>query len=260
MLTVVDFLKLYADSIEEGRPVPVEVKGEPVKVGQVRELTTIPGERFLVLEEVEPDLFLTVPMTSYLQLVNFKPYPIVFEFPSGLRLATLPVWDYLGKELIERFSLVIGHVKEDNLKKVKVWLEEVKNIDLPWYTRKFLKLNSKIWAKLSLFSILEKLEEVEEEKPMPKVIKLTQDSRERLKNPYSLALAAHARYQKGKNFYVVFDEKQTRVYLPLDMIGKRIKVSVGDVVLFEGELDSHVLVIEENLTGYGAEDINVVEL
>lgn len=149
MLTVMDFLRLYEKSLEEGRLVPVKVDGEPVKVGQVRELATIPGERFLVLEEVEPELYLTVPMSSYLPLLNFEPYPPVFVFRGyssryALTLACVPVWDYLRKELIEGYSQKIGYLGEESLKRVKEWLEEVKGIDLPWYVRKFIRLNSMV--------------------------------------------------------------------------------------------------------------------
>jgi hypothetical protein len=232
-----DLLRLYEKSLEEGMPVPVEVNGEPVRVGQVRELATIPFERFLVLEEVEPELFLTVPVTSYLHLLNFKPYPPTYLFRGysskfDLVLACVPSWDYMKKELIERFSQKIGYIREEQLKRVKEWLSEVINIDLPWYTRKFLRLNSKVWAKLTQSSLLTHIEELEE-KAEPQIIELEKELSSYVEKPI---------YKKIENFYVAIDN-QTRLYPPIQLAGQKIRISVKDKTVFEGEVLSHLIIL-----------------
>ncbi|MEM4591823.1 hypothetical protein [Pampinifervens florentissimum] len=240
MLTVMDFLRLYEKSLEEGRLVPVKVDGEPVKVGQVRELATIPGERFLVLEEVEPELYLTVPMSSYLPLLNFEPYPPVFVFRGyssryALTLACVPVWDYLRKELIEGYSQKIGYLGEESLKRVKEWLEEVKGIDLPWYVRKFIRLNSEVWASLMQVSLMEHADRLEEEVSEPQVIELEKELSSHVEKPI---------YKKLENFYVAIDS-QTRLYPPIELAGKKIRISISGRPVFEGEVLSHCLILTE---------------
>lgn len=257
MLTVLDLLENYKESLKEGRLTPVPIKGDQASVGQIRELTTIPEERFLVLEEVKKDLFLTVPMTSYLQLIyGDYPLPKVYEL-RGLRLSPVPTWDYLRRDLIENYSYVIGKISD--LTEIKVWLNEIKNAKLPWYTRKFLKLNAKVWSKLSLSSILTKLEE-EEKEPSSWVIRLSPDVEERIKEVTVSTLAAETKYKKGENFYAVVEKESLKLYLPLEFVGKRIRISYEGIVLFEGEVESPVLEIEGDFRGIKVEELNVVEL
>lgn len=241
MLTVMDLLRLYEKSLEEGMPVPVEVNGEPVRVGQVRELATIPGERFLVLEEVKEGLYLTVPMTSYLQLVNFQPYPPTFVFKGyssryALTLACVPVWDYLTGELIEEYSQKIGYLNEESLKRVKEWLNEVINIDLPWYTRKFLSLNSKVWAKLTQSSLLD----LEEEKieVIPLYIHLPEEIP-------SIEVDVPIYYYGKAPANVMVEKGKTSILFEIEKVGSTVKITAGDYTIYEGKLETPWLVLDK---------------
>lgn len=135
----------------------------------------------------------------------------------------------------------------------------LKNAKLPWYTRKFLKLNAKVWSKLSLSSILTKLEE-EEKEPSSWVIRLSPDVEERIKEVTVSTLAAETKYKKGENFYAVVEKESLKLYLPLEFVGKRIRISYEGIVLFEGEVESPVLEIEGDFRGIKVEELNVVEL
>ncbi len=103
-----ELLEIYEKNLKEGSDELLEVphKKEP-KVGQIRELWSVPVERFVILQEVQEGLYKTVPLTSYLQVLpNSTP---IYELRSrGLKLGVVPVWDYLRRELIENYSQVIG--------------------------------------------------------------------------------------------------------------------------------------------------------
>lgn len=244
-MTVMDFLRLYEESLKEGRLIPVKVDGEPVKVGQVRELATIPGERFLVLEEVQENLFLTVPMTSYLHLLNFKPYPPVFAFHNYssryvLNLACVPSWDYLRRELMEGYSQVIGTIGEESLKRVKEWLNEVIKSDLPWYVRKFISLNSEVWARLTQASLMEHAERLEEAQVEvePLYICLPEEVP-------SIEVSAPIYYYWKLPANVMVEEGRTSIMFEIEDTGKPVRIKAGDYTIYEGKLESPWLVLNK---------------
>ncbi|MCX8000829.1 MAG: hypothetical protein N3A69_18130, partial [Leptospiraceae bacterium] len=62
----VELLKAYEVSIKEGTHVPARVqRSTPPQVGQVREVWSVPVERFVITEKVSDGLYKTVPLTSY---------------------------------------------------------------------------------------------------------------------------------------------------------------------------------------------------
>ncbi|MEM0504061.1 MAG: hypothetical protein QXT58_05060 [Archaeoglobaceae archaeon] len=162
-MLIVELLELYEKNLKEGRPIPTvvpEYLRKPVAVGQIRELWTVPVERFVILDKTSEGLYLTVPMTSYLQLLPHN--SPVYEIKSrGLRLGVVPVWDYLRQELIENYSQVIGKASPQEIERIRECLKQEKQ--LSWHTRRFIRLNSKLWANLTLFSMLSYAEEQEED-------------------------------------------------------------------------------------------------
>ncbi|WP_171261032.1 hypothetical protein, partial [Acinetobacter baumannii] len=172
-------------------------KKEP-KVGQIRELWSVPVERFVILQEVQEGLYKTVPLTSYLQVLpNSTP---IYELRSrGLKLGVVPVWDYLRRELIENYSQVIGKLPEEELSKIEEYLSREK--ELKFATRRYIKLNSKRWAKWTMYSLLAQAELAEREEAQ--VIRLSPDTEKALEEIRTYALAADNRYFKVGNFFVV---------------------------------------------------------
>ncbi|MEJ5339863.1 MAG: hypothetical protein ACK42C_06990 [Aquificaceae bacterium] len=253
----IELLQTYEKSLKEGtdRLFQVPEKREP-QVGQIREMWSLPVERFLVLEEAGEGLFLTVPLTSYLQLLP-ESAPVYELRSHGLRLGVVPVWDYLRKELIENCSQVLGRVSPEELLRVKSYVLETKN--LKYATRKFIKLNSRRWAKWTMHSLLAQAEKAEREEGQ--FIRLTPDVERELSSYRTYALAAENRYFRGERYISVLKERVLRLYLPVEMVGRLIRVLVGSVVIYEGELESVRLDIEGDFSGINLqEELKVVEL
>ncbi len=252
-----ELLEIYEKNLKEGSDELLEVphKKEP-KVGQIRELWSVPVERFVILEEVQEGLYKTVPLTSYLQVLpNSTP---IYELRSrGLKLGVVPVWDYLRRELIENYSQVIGKLPEEELSKIEEYLSREK--ELKFATRRFIKLNSKRWAKWTMYSLLAQAELAEREETQ--VIRLSPDTEKALEEIRTYALAADNRYFKVGNFFVVLEEGLLRLYLPIEFVGKVVRVLLGSVVVFEGEVESPRLEILGNFFGINIpEELKVVEL
>ncbi|MCX8000627.1 MAG: hypothetical protein N3A69_17035, partial [Leptospiraceae bacterium] len=131
-------------------------------VGQVREMWTIPLERFLVLEEVGDGLYKTVPLTSYVLLLPSSA-PVYRLQSYGLRLGAVPTWDYLRVEFIEKYTTSIGRISPQELERVKIYVKTTDSDSLKYATRKFISLNSKVWAKWTMASLLHHADLAEEE-------------------------------------------------------------------------------------------------
>lgn len=156
-----ELLEAYEKNLKEGTDKLIEVKDKKApQPGQIREIWSVPVERFLIVEEVNQGLYLTVPMTSYLQLLPYS--SPVYELKSlGLKLGVLPVWDYLRQELIVNYSQVIGKVNPQEIERIREYLNQEK--ELKWHTKRFIRLNSKRWAKWTMYSLLAQAEEEEEQ-------------------------------------------------------------------------------------------------
>ncbi len=251
-----DLLEIYEKSLKEGTDQLLEVPHrKPPAPGQIRELWSLPLERFMVLEEVSEGLYLTVPLTSYLQLLPHS--SPVYEIKSrGLRLGVVPVWDYLRQELIENYSQVIGRVSQDQIQKVKDYITKTK--DLRWATKRFISLNSKRWAKWTMHSLLAQADLAEE---IAQIVHINEQIQKDLSSYRTYALAAENKYFKGSNFFAVLRENLLRLYLPVEYVGKRLKVLVGSVVVFEGELESVKLDLVGDFSGINLEEeLRIVEL
>ncbi|MCX7999019.1 MAG: hypothetical protein N3A69_08740 [Leptospiraceae bacterium] len=167
-----ELLKIYEESLKNGRNVPVKVSTPvPPRVGQIRELLTIPVERFVILSKIQDGLYLTAPMTAYLQLL---PKDSLFYKLSvtGVKLGVIPTWDYLREEIILNYTLPIGSVPQVDIPKIEQWVRSWRDDSAGYAVRKFISLNSKVWAKWTMWSLFhqadieeenENLEETEEE-------------------------------------------------------------------------------------------------
>lgn len=158
-----ELLSMYEKNLKEGSIKLIEVPEpyEEIQTGQIRELWMIPPERFLVLEKVDDNLYITVPMTSYIQLLpeDAPLYANKYTDDFITTLGVVPVWDYVRGEIIRKYSKVIGRIRETELSKIKSYIEKGNNY--PWEVRRFIKLNSKIWSSLNMYSILSDVDEIE---------------------------------------------------------------------------------------------------
>ncbi|MDW7973340.1 MAG: hypothetical protein RMI01_09100 [Thermodesulfovibrio sp.] len=229
---MLDLLKAYEVSIKEGTHVPARVQRSiPPQVGQVREVWSVPVERFVIVSEVGDGLYKTVPLTSYLQLLP-RNAPLYELLSAGLRLGALPLWDYLRAEFIEEYTNPIGRISPQELEKIKKYVNSTDRGSLDYVVKRFIRLNSKRWARWTMYSLLSHEDEVDEQSVT--IIELTQDIQSKLSTYKTHALAD--KYFKGKNFFGVRTEEGLRLYLPSELIGRKVRIAVGDAVLFEGEL------------------------
>ncbi|MDW8295243.1 MAG: hypothetical protein RMK21_07855, partial [Aquificaceae bacterium] len=254
--------KIYEESLKEGTHLPAKVPEKfsqlLPQVGEIREVWNIPPERFIIIRQVEDGLFFTVPMSSYLLLL--PPGSPIYELKRlGLRLGVVPTWDYLREEFIKRYTSPIGRVPQADLSKIEQWVRSWREDSAGYAVRKFISLNSRIWAKWTMASLLHHADLAEE--GAFQVIKLD-DKTERDLEPYRVfALAAENRYFKGENFYAVLLDNGLRLYLPEELFRKRVRITIGEVVLFEGELEDTRLELEGNFSGINPEEVlKVVEL
>lgn len=252
-----ELLELYESSLKEGTDIPVEVQTvKEVSVGQIREITSIPPERFIIIGQ-EGDLFITAPVTSYIELLP-RHTPLYRLRSWGLRLGVVPAWDFLRREFIEKYSYVLGRANEEEVEKVKSYLKSVDINSVGWTVKRFIRLNSKRWAKWTMASLLVHADMAEQGAV---VVRLTPEVESRMDRYRTYALAAENRYFRGENFLAVLTERGLRLYLPDELLGKKVRISAGDVVLFEGELESTSLEMEGNFSRINPEEvIRVVEI
>jgi len=253
----VKLLEIYREVVEKGDNTLAKIDPTPACVGQIRNLTFLPEEYFLVLEETDQNLFLVVPLSFYLPLLIPAKPPYYLYKPHYRKpeddatvLMVVPTWYYVRREIIENYSRVVLTVDE---KPAKEYIQKIRRDHFPWYLRQFLHLNAKRWANLVLASLLKDVEEREEEIYIQRV----QGDTSKLSTP--LALAAHSKYRKGENYFAVFEEDRLRLYLPVEYLGKTISVRIQDKPIFEGTLESVVLEILGNFRGF-EEDLHVVQL
>lgn len=255
----IELLKAYEVSIKEGTHVPARVQeSTPPQVGQIREVWSVPVERFVIVEEAGEGLYFTVPLTSYLQLL--PPNAPLYELSSaGLRLGALPLWDYLRAEFIEKYTNPIGRISSKELERIRRYVNSTDRSCLDYVVRRFIRLNSKRWARWTMYSLISHADEVDEQSVT--IVELTQDIQSKLSTYKTHALAAENRYFKGKNFFGVRTEEGLRLYLPSELIGRKVRIAVGDAVLFEGELQDTRIEFAGDFQSINLEEVlRVVEL
>jgi len=220
----VELLEMYEKNLKEGCMKLVEVpenEKREIEVGQIRELW-MPMERFLVLERVDDNLYLTVPLTSYVQLLpeDAPLYCNRYSDNYKILLGVVPVWDYVKGDIIKRYSKVIGRIRETEIPKIKSYIEK-KDRNYPWEVKRFIKLNSKVWSMINMYSILSHVDEIENSEDKQVIY---------IENKEVIDDTGIA-YLKTENAYIVISKDVIRIYTQTTVGLKhgRIKIN-GDVV------------------------------
>ncbi|WP_448583570.1 hypothetical protein [Thermocrinis sp.] len=240
-------LKLYKKCLGNTRLSVSEDKRVPVEKGQFRVLLWEPWEYILVVDMEEEGLVHAVPFTVFCDLST-----------SRLRLkikdkiyAPLPFVVYLRKEIVEKESVLIKKLKDEN---IEVILQNVRRSP-KWsanrYKREFLKLVWKRYEDLSLSSVIythilrEQISQPEEI-----IVKLPQYILQKYQTQLqSFQLAAmESRALKGRNWVGVVEKNKAVLYLQEDLEGKKIRVKLFDEVLYEGIGMEKIIL--ENLPDY----------
>lgn len=242
-----DYRKIVKDR-EEKVPtrVPEELR-EEVKVGQVRELLFLTPERCIITEEIEPDLFVVVPLTPHIRLCPKSGLALVVkrktdgkEFVWGV----LPSYAYLRREVLENYSVVLDEVGNEDLKKIVAFVVDFDRKTLPAYKKRFLKLLMSRYADLMWASFIKHVGVEKQEVGV--VYKLPDFVVSKiLSEQVALAPAAQSKaVLEGKNWLGFVEEGKLVLYLPEDYEGKEVRIKYEQEVLFEGTLETPKLVIE----------------
>jgi len=209
-----------------GKEVIEVVERYPPEEGQVRLFFLTPPEWVLVVRRISAELFALVPLTSYLQLAITDRYPPLVKW-RGRNFVPLPLWFYSRREIIERFSKPVFRVEE--IEKIRDYVKSARTKGIGNYREKFIKKVAERFSDITLSSMVWEVMEAEGR------IKFPQDLAEELLEREELQLAAKTGgYLKGKNWLGAVEGNRLILYLPENLIGKRIRIKLEGRILYEG--------------------------
>ena len=165
MLSVEQTIAMYEELLkdkEEKVPVPApEELREPVEVGQVRALLFFPTpERCVVAKEVEPDLFVVVPLTPHIRLCPKDGLAVKVQRKDGKEFiwGALPSYAFIRREVLENFSVVVDVLGKEEVGKILRFADTYNRKNLPSYKKRFLRLVMSRYADLMWASFLKHTE------------------------------------------------------------------------------------------------------
>ncbi len=234
---IMDILAQYENLLkdeEEQEPVRAS-QIEPVQEGQVREFLYLTPERFLVVKEIEKDLFVVVPLTNRLAFCSGLGLLVKRKDGKEFVFCPLPGFANIHRETIENYSVVMDKLTQEDTEKVWQFVKGYDKSKLPAYKKRFLEF------VLERFSRLQGAV-----KHAGQVIKLKDSVISKIATE-RLALAPAAQPSKvleGKNWLGFIEEGRLVLYLPKEFVGKEVCVKYEEEVLFEGFLEAPKLVLE----------------
>lgn len=248
--------KLYVKSSGKQIHEIDEKKRVPSEEGQVRLFFMTPPE-FILVAKKEQDLNIIIPLTSYLQLAITNIYPPIIKW-KGFKLAPLPIWFYINEKLIQKYSTPV--FKLNNLEKIYEYVKNARIKGIGTWREKFINKVAERYKDLNLSSLIYEIMKAEEERKalvieFPATLKRRFESREEL-----LLAAQPQNYLKGRNWLGVVENGVLFLYLPEEYSGKRIRISLGEELIYEGEATALIKI--ENLPdfpsyGFLEEELNV---
>jgi hypothetical protein len=248
--------KLYVKSSGKQIHEIDEEKRVPSEEGQVRLFFMTPPE-FILVAKKEQDLNIIIPLTSYLQLAITNIYPPIIKW-KGFKLAPLPFWVYANDKIIQKYSVPV--FKLSNLEKIREYVKSARTKGIGKWREKFINKVAERYKDLNLSSLIYEIMKAEEERKalvieFPATLKRRFESREEL-----LLAAQPQNYLKGRNWLGVVENGVLFLYLPEEYSGKRIRISLGEELIYEGEATA--LINIENLPdfpsyGFLEEELNV---
>lgn len=222
---------------------------KPPEIGDLRRLEAWPPIYLLLVEEFplhEEKLFKCLVFTEDIELGTLKgDTPFLLLEKEKIILVGLPLWIYSMDALLQDYSTWIGSF---TLEKIKEFIHYAEKTPIPETPQgEYIKAVAKFLSPINTSSLFEYLESLEKE--APQILRLE----ERVFEPYreyQFSLAASSkRIFKGENWLALVEESESKarliLYLPQDYLGKKIKITLGEKVLFEGELESDQIILED---------------
>ena len=246
----------YEESLGEELIEVKEEERKPSREGQVRLFFMTPPEFVLVLKK-KGDLNVIVPLTSYLQLAITDKYPPLIKW-RGLNLVPLPFWVYVNEKLLQKYSVPVFKIRK--LDPIRDYVKTARTKGIGEWREKFIRKTAERFRDLNISSIIYEVVR-EEEGKSGVVVKFPTVLKEEIESRRELALAAQpTSYLRGSNWLGVVEEDKLILYLPEDYVGKKVAISLGDKVIYEG-VGKQKIIIEDipKVSSYTflEEDLNV---
>ncbi len=202
----------------------------PPETGQVRLFTMTPPEWVLVVNK-EGDLFTVIPLTTLIQLAVTDRYPPVVEW-RGYRLVPLPFWVFVRKEILEKYSKPVFRVRD--VDRIKEYARSARTKAIGKWREKFIKKVAERFADINLASMLYSALSAEEEGAL--IVQFPADLKRELEEREELARAARSVCSaRGNLWLAVVEGGRLILYLDEECVGRDVRISLRDRVIFEGE-------------------------
>jgi hypothetical protein len=204
----------------------------PPEIGQVRLVMFTPPEWLVVVGQPSKDLFTAVPLTTLIPLAITDRYPPVVEW-KHYRLVPLPFWVYIRREILERYSKPVFKIRDTEA--IKKYAKEARTTAIGKWREKFIQKVADRFADINLSSLLYSVS-VSEARAESIVVQFPKELAEELKSREGLALAAKPlSCARGDVWLAIVEQGKLVLYLDEDYTGKKVRISLGDRTLFEGE-------------------------
>ncbi len=233
---------LYKNYIKSlGDEVLEVVNKKPPKVGQVRLFLMTPPEWVLVIDKPEEDLFTIVPLTTYIRLALTNIYPPVVTW-KHLRMVPLPFWVYVRREILEKYSKPVFRLRD--IESIKEYVKKARTRGIGKWREKFIQKVADRFADINLSSLLYQVHLAEEEEQSePVIVPFPADLKEVLEREKDLVLAAEPlKVARGDLWLAVKEGDGLLIYLAEECVGKPVRITLKDKVIYEGEGRERILI------------------
>lgn len=232
-----ELYRTYESLLREGRQVPAEADAKTFpEIGDIRIFLIDPPIYLIVAEYLEDELYMCIPLTEFWSLAKTSRIPpkIVLE-RYKIVLSPLPFRTYFARRVLHTYTKKLAELNHDYVSQMVKYVDSVK-YKVGGIRQKFMESEIRRLGPHVIGNIMEYLNQLEEEEES--YILLPEVALDR-----SYALASTTNAFKGKNWLGVYDDGFLYVYLPEELVGKRVRISFLGQVVYEGELKTHLLKI-----------------
>ncbi len=210
------------------------------RVGEVRLFLIDPPEWILITGQESEDLYTVVPLTTYVQLAITDKKPPVVSWKK-FNLVPLPFWVYARREILKKYSKPVFRINDKGIVKIKEYVKNARTKGIGKWREKFIKAVYKRFEDLNLSSIAYTLMEEEEEREI--VVQFPTLLARELTERQELRMAAQPQnYLRGKNWLGVVEGKNLILYLPEELIDKKIRITLKGKLVYEGKGEEKIII------------------
>ncbi len=245
---LLNLLNQYKSFIPKEEKLLLVSEKEKPEVGDLRRLETFPPIYFVVVGKIDfynETLFKCVVLTEEVELGYLGGTPLILLDELKTLLVTLPLWVYLLEDFLQKYSTKLIYVDEEKREEVLEYAL-TRKIPLETVQGRYIELVAKRLAPYNTESLLTFFESLEKEDVQ--LIEVNQNYF-KLYEDYQYALAATSKnVLKGSNWFGIIErlEEQARLilYLPQEYIGLKVKIRLGNQILFEGILETDKIILK----------------